>query len=491
MKKLCTLLLSLMLLMTCGMNVALADDPVELTIFLYAPAEFNPDNNPVVQAIEEACNVKLTFEIPPITNYDEKLNLMLVSGDYPDVILYSGHTAQAFLDSVEDGVIVPITDLVENAENIMNHTNSISLDAMRVDGEIYGIPRTSYMRVDGYAVRKDWLDNLGITINEEGMTQDEFRELLRAFTEDDPDGNGIDDTYGFVASSGVIIPEAFGLAEWQMDETGEYYNTYMNLKDDNYYNALSYYGELYRAGYVVPESLTMDSTTKNDMFYQGKVGVSGVFAGAMYSTTVTMQGFDPDAELVYLAGVTHDDGNISGAGLGQGYWWLSAISADCEHPEAVVAMYDWLLSDEGWNLIKYGVEGVHYNMVDGERVATEAFEEYAKYKGYFPGVVRRNDDPDYFVSANAPTEIRTKMLAWLDLAASFVTPDKSMGYVTEASKALSLINLDSEYEEICNGVILGNVTKEEWDDFKTRYFEAGYEAVQEEMNEYLKSVLGE
>jgi len=47
------------------------------------------------------------------------------------------------------------------------------------------------------------------------------------------------------------------------------------------------------------------------------------------------------------------------------------IPKDCPHPEEVVKLIDYLWSDEGWLLYEYGIEGEHYNMVDGEAVATE------------------------------------------------------------------------------------------------------------------------
>ena len=61
-------------------------------------------------------------------------------------------------------------------------------------------------------IRQDWLDNLGLDMPE---TFEEFKEVMRAFTEDDPDGNGVDDTYGFVSSyQGPYNREWNGLEFW-------------------------------------------------------------------------------------------------------------------------------------------------------------------------------------------------------------------------------------------------------------------------------------
>ena len=66
-----------------------------------------------------------------------------------------------------------------------------------IDGKTYATDRARALGRNGVTIRKDWLENLGL---EEPKTIDEFYNVLKAFTKDDPDGNGKDDTYGLVAS---------------------------------------------------------------------------------------------------------------------------------------------------------------------------------------------------------------------------------------------------------------------------------------------------
>lgn len=96
------------------------------------------------------------------------------------------------------------------------------------DDKIYGIPRTTVNLADGYAVRKDWLDKLGISLPESGyVTTDQLYQILHAFTYDDPDGNGLNDTYGFTHYGNIttIFDFTFGVCGWQ-----EYDGEYMDLK---------------------------------------------------------------------------------------------------------------------------------------------------------------------------------------------------------------------------------------------------------------------
>ncbi|MRA94216.1 extracellular solute-binding protein, partial [Bacillus thuringiensis] len=68
------------------------------------------------------------------------------------------------------------------------------IEAASIDGALYGVPvQKDYARA-GLVIRKDWLDNLGLDVP---TTMDELYEVAKQFTENDPDGNGVDDTVGF------------------------------------------------------------------------------------------------------------------------------------------------------------------------------------------------------------------------------------------------------------------------------------------------------
>src|SRR4030042_2784638 len=75
-----------------------------------------------------------------------------------------------------------------------------------IDGKMYGLPDPGQIPpTDGLVIRKDWLDKLGLAMPK---TMDELIEVARKFTNDDPDGNGKNDTYGFGA-----YPDMAGVPE--------------------------------------------------------------------------------------------------------------------------------------------------------------------------------------------------------------------------------------------------------------------------------------
>lgn len=93
-----------------------------------------------------------------------------------------------------------------------------------VNGELYYLTQCNPVTTNHTLVmRKDWLDALELEIPQ---TVDDFYDVLHAFTYEDPDGNGSDDTYGYSLSfvSGQTIYRMFGndgYIAWGINENGE------------------------------------------------------------------------------------------------------------------------------------------------------------------------------------------------------------------------------------------------------------------------------
>ena len=90
---------------------------------------------------------------------------------------------------VEQGILTPLTDQV-NASKVLSDPNVIPANEWEQvktkDGQIYGV-FTKYQGGTMPIVRKDWLDELNLP---EPATLDDYYNVLKAFTEQDPDGNG-------------------------------------------------------------------------------------------------------------------------------------------------------------------------------------------------------------------------------------------------------------------------------------------------------------
>lgn len=196
------------------------------------------NNNPMVNMAVEKLGIRMETTLlgGDAGNYDTKLRLALTgSEDLPDVFPVYG--TQMIVDMIESGRVKDITNDIEQympdriKEIYKNFPETYY--PLTKDGKIYGIACCPVLTEgEVMIIRQDWLDNLGLKAP---TNMDEFEAVIKVFTEDDPDGNGQKDTYGFAysgsdlyntgwvsdpvplfsANSGKFIPGA-----WREDENG-------------------------------------------------------------------------------------------------------------------------------------------------------------------------------------------------------------------------------------------------------------------------------
>ena len=127
------------------------------------------------------------------SNEQEAFNLMVASGSLADVICYVNGNE---LDKLgRDGGLIPLNDLIDkyapNIKKALEENTQFAKDAYSLDGNIYYIPKTQTLKfTEFYWIRKDWLDKLGLEVP---TTTEELHDVLYAFRNEDPNGNGIKD----------------------------------------------------------------------------------------------------------------------------------------------------------------------------------------------------------------------------------------------------------------------------------------------------------
>ncbi|MFR6331699.1 MAG: extracellular solute-binding protein [Eisenbergiella sp.] len=124
--------------------------------------------------------------------------------------MFSGIRTQMIADMIESGKVKAIDEDIEKympdrLKEIYDKYPQTFYPVIK-DGKTYGIACTPFL-TEGQVmiIRQDWLDKLGLKAP---TTLDEFEEVIRAFTEQDPDGNGKKDTYGLLTQATVFtIPD--------------------------------------------------------------------------------------------------------------------------------------------------------------------------------------------------------------------------------------------------------------------------------------------
>jgi len=481
-------------------SVSAKQEPVPIKLFISIGPEFQPENNIVVQELEKLTNTKLTFEIPPQSNYQERLQIIFVTKELPDAVQIDNPTNKLFVNAVNDGLIIPITKQVQNSPNLLKYTNPISWDSLRVKGDddIYGIPRCTLNRADGFGVREDWLENVGMSVPSDGIiTLDEFTEILKRFTKNDPDKNGKDDTYGIslpVKEDGALLPiltATFGILGWQKynDEPYEYMNIQYSKSKDNYKKALEYTAMLWKEGYIDPNWPNNKAELEITRFKQG---ISGMYPGFANFTTHLgqLKSNIPNARMTYITRVKlGPDASIKGVGFGTGMWWFTAITKNAaDKVDAVVGLFDKMLDDKGWSLIKNGVEGIHYTKSGDTLTFTPQFNDYLKWRN---GVllVRRYLDVDCFIPAgNIEPALYERILNWTDICAKEMVMSKDRGYKPPVANEPEFIDYQKTMNQGISKIIVGASPVSEWDKILDGWYKAGGEEYVKQMNEFIKSM---
>ena len=182
----------------------------------------------IMKELEEEHGINIEWEIYYASDWSEQKSLLLASGDLPDAFL--GSNALTASDMAQNkGNFVELTDLITeetmpNLTALFEEDPELKAVCTDRDGKIYSLPKKLGIRpeVDGYVfyINKEWLDNLGL---DTPTTIDELNEVALAFTKNDPDGNGQDDTFGigFNYNNWTIMKSMFGQpSEAMMVENG-------------------------------------------------------------------------------------------------------------------------------------------------------------------------------------------------------------------------------------------------------------------------------
>lgn len=356
-----------------------ADAPIVITRLMTGDNTPTPDND-VLRAIEERTGIRMEVTYVPGADRAAKLNTMIAARTLPDIFGTSGAEAIEFRDS---GMLMEIGDLLEaNAPFIMGEVGADLTICPLNDGDgIYGFHSGKTGYSSNLSVRLDWLEAVG---KEMPTDLDNLYDVLHAFTKNDPDGNGQDDTYGIVMSMAALrtfehIFGAFGICvghDYLMEDGTV--TTYM--KAPGYLDAIQFLRRLYQDGLMDPDFATLPQITAFERLWTGRVGMIDFqnvgTTNNWYPGRYTFEVPGDPAELFGFAIIKGEDG--AGGPIKQypSYTSYTVLSSTCKNPEAAVKLLDFLYSEEGDDLTYFGVEGVQYEWIDKEAGTYQRLGQY-------------------------------------------------------------------------------------------------------------------
>jgi putative aldouronate transport system substrate-binding protein len=234
-------------------------------------------------------------------------------------------------------------------------------------------------------IRKDWLDKLGL---EAPTNPEELLAVAKAFTEEDPDGNGQDDTYGlggFIVGPGLgnrfdFIMGAYGVpGVWNFLDPA---NFGLMVRNPQYPEALAFFNSLVEAKVIDPDWPTL---TRDDFRARWKQGLFGIMWEdfAALTNKSNYEPFDtnfPEGEWIPLAAPVGPNGDAYyGVYTGRGQiFGVSQNAVNEGKGEAIASLLEWIATD-GYYLLGFGEEGVNFIIDANGNISTEGLDPTQAY----------------------------------------------------------------------------------------------------------------
>lgn len=374
---------------------------VDVTMLLISPNCNETELNKIAEKASEITEAKFNTTLHLITvtpaDYTNKMNMMLASGDTLDIFqgfsMYGQYVSQGYMMAIED-----YADYYQDALEVVGDRIAVS----QQDGHTYGIP---FMNLggtggDAFGFRKDIIDSLGINLDEV-VSWEDFADVLRQIKEAYPDMTPL--------MGGSTEPAIYVTADMA---TGYYADTL---------------GDSSLVGVLDPaNNSTVTATVKNEGFktacdYAWEWAQEGLIGYDEVSQPTDLVKSGRSAVMHTMNGPVVKSELESGTGYEMEVWvpdtqnpvvftnnaWTWCITDYCENPErALEVLNEFYINADLANLLEWGIEGEHYQVVDEENGVVDFLEgenmgnvKYYNYiKDNIPNCylcyVGTNEDPD-------------------------------------------------------------------------------------------------
>lgn len=278
----------------------LVNETVKKTIMIRKPGNIGDvEKMETLNYIAEKMNLEIEWIVVGADGWDERINLMLSTNDLPDIIMKG--TIPNLSAAIEDGQVIALDELMEyysdGIKPLLEEYPGVDISSRASDGKLYTLPGINTLRPNltshrNLWINQQWLDNLGLEIP---TTTDELLDVLRAFRDEDANGNGntsdeipyaIEDSGATHSGRVDIISGLFGL----------YYNMgYENIQlegdtvsflknTDEWKEVLQYMNTMYTEGLMDNEVYTQTGDMSIAKISSGNVGIFGLSSDDLFTT---------------------------------------------------------------------------------------------------------------------------------------------------------------------------------------------------------------
>jgi putative aldouronate transport system substrate-binding protein len=386
-----------------GIPVMAAEEPMTISVMGIDWGVGPVSDSEMEQYWEEMLGVNLDIEWVGYQDYDQKLNTMIAAGSTPDVIqinkVNGSYYYPIFTQAIDAGQFVDMSEYlfgengIASTNAVMKNWDESLWEQAKYNDGVYILPRSKAEsgQNSGIEVRRDLMKKYGF--EEEPKTMDELKTWLIDLSKAATEGEGhkvyaldfFDNAgNGFMDDRIKAFAIAFtGQTDWEVnEETGEF--EYMQF-DKNYINFLNWVKDLYDAGAIDPEFALGNADTS-----KWKAGNSVAYLCQWYNWNqsadlVSTKIFDKNCPDTYEAWCLMPVEGPEAYTVSPNYTDIDsciAISASCSEEKIAKIMEAFNGTEETYpgydEVMKYGVEDVHYTLLEDGTKDTSSNEEFKK-----------------------------------------------------------------------------------------------------------------
>lgn len=327
-----------------------------------------------MQKLEELTGVHVETTEVNFFTASEQYNVLLASGDYPDLIKNLGtYYSTGLSGALSDDIIMDLTDdLSAYAPNYdyLIHSNDAETPYYLTDGKVLQFMGTydSFINNQGLVLRKDWLEECGLDVPE---TYDELHDVLKAFKDKYNCSSAI---YMNNNCTITTLTEGYNVATYNVSGSGgaggsgsslPYYVEDGVVKcsfiEDGYRDYLTMIHDWYEEGLMDSDFVSIEydpfSSYLSGQITSDQMGVWCTSGEGIDNYTVPVvcmaspvQNKGDKQHMTEMTLAPADD--------------IAAISVSsaCEDPDIAMAWLDYWFSEDGIAFYNFGLEGTDYTL---------------------------------------------------------------------------------------------------------------------------------
>ncbi|WP_145317499.1 extracellular solute-binding protein [Paenibacillus xylanexedens] len=448
-------------------------------------------DNPHVKYIAEQTGVQYELiTTPPGSEPSEYLNLMIASDELPDILRPIGGIEQTL---IQQGGALPLDELLpEYAPHVWESIPQEAWDIVRSaspDGKIYYVPKVFLVPERAPLIRQDWVDKVGM---EMPKTTDDYVELLTAFRDKDPNGNGKPDelpTSGrefgrwmdhLFAMYGVAMWE--GYPEWdEYDGKIQYAGTTDNMRE-----AIKFIRKLY-----VEKLLDNETFLNKGEVWQAKINNNLV--GSWYHLPANVRDRynamltqAPDAYIAAmpLPKAEGFEAFVTQKSMGEPEWMIPATKQD-NAPNAL-KLLDFFYNPENDEFGRFGLEGEQHEVKDGRKVILPPADNKPLALGMKN--LTTAEDMNKRIEETYPEDQQQMVKDMFEVSTADARQIAGDGLPASVYEGFPDIQSHKLFQEVLTKIVIGELPIEAYDEYVKKWNTSGGEVVTQRVQEWYEKV---